>query len=85
MIDGKLYDNEGRWCAGCDQFHGPLFNCKKYPIDIQQHLTKAVDKYINNLRSRTWCKTQIERTGMKQEALMMFRAMANIDENDWIE
>ena len=78
-------NRHARWCDGCNGFHGILYPCKKYPPEVLDEIDKQSKKYVNNLRSRKWCHHQYESGKIPLDALMIFRAMANIEENDWTD
>lgn len=82
MKTGDVKDN-GRWCEACNQFHGILYQCEKYPIELLDELERKSEKYIANLRSREWCKKQMEKTGIDAIGIEIFRAMAGIEVGDW--
>ena len=75
--------NGGRWCETHNQFHGDLYPCPEYPKEVLQHLEKASEQYISNLRSRSWCNKQIADNKIPAEGIQIFRALAGIDIDDW--
>ena len=38
----------GRWCGVCDQWHGPLYNCEKYPEELRKKIEKLEEEFRSN-------------------------------------
>ena len=84
MKTGEVKDNN-RWCESHNRFHGILYNCDEYSDELKEELTKSGEVYINNLRSRKWCDKQKEERGIDEIGINMFRVMAGIGIDDWVE
>jgi len=85
MINGEMGTGEhqhSRWCEGCNQYHGPLYLCEKYPGDIKKHIQLQNDEYITNLRNPAWCQKQMD-NGLPAVGVMIFRTLAGLDFDDW--
>ncbi len=42
-----------RWCEGCEQYHGPLYPCKKYAPELLKIIEKKNQKFIRYLNNDT--------------------------------
>ena len=82
MKTGETKDDV-RWCETCNQFHGILYVCGSYPDELKAKLHEQSEKYVNNLRSRSWCERQKRERGIDDMGIEIFRAMAGIEEGDW--
>ena len=82
MKTGDIQSN-GRWCEGCNTYHGLLFICDKYPDWLVEKLELSGEKYVANLRSREWCNKQMTERNISIEAIATFRAIAGIASDDW--
>ena len=72
---GRLCDKHGD--------HGILYPCPEYDKETLQEISLSSKKYINNLKSKSWCEKQQKETGCGELEIEIFRTMAGIDENDW--
>ena len=45
---GKDNWAHARWCNPCDQYHGVLYVCEKYPKKLKEKLKKLGDEYRRN-------------------------------------
>ncbi len=85
MIDGEMGTEgyqHGRWCNGCNQYHGILCLCEKYSDEIKQQIKSESDRYISNLRDPEWGQKQID-NGLPVVGLMIFRTLAGLGFDDW--
>lgn len=64
--------------------HGPLYLCPEYDEATKAEINLSEIKYLENLRSKSWCEKQI-RTGTPREGILMFRMFAGLDPDDWTD
>ena len=76
--------SHARWCKVCNRYHGILYLCEKYPEKIKEKIKHQNDKHMENLRNPKWCQKQIDQ-GLPPEGIVIFRALANLREDDWEE
>lgn len=78
MKDGKMGTDEwsgARWCAACNAWHGPLYNCEKYPQAIRAAIIAEAEEWETRLRDPKWCEKQIRR-GTPPKVIAIFKMFA---------
>lgn len=82
MKDGEVgKDNWAhcRWCNTCNHYHGSLYVCEHYPVDVKQMLHENGDQFRKNLRDPGWRQRQID-NGVPPLAIAVFTAFAGSDD-----
>jgi hypothetical protein len=69
--------SRGRWCAGCGQEHGSLYDCDKYDADTLAEIAALNERYLANLRDPAWCEKQVA-NGVPPEGIAIFRVLAGL-------
>jgi hypothetical protein len=65
--------------------HGPLYPCPEYSRETLDEISEKTEMRMACMRSRSWCRRQIEENGATIEGLWIMRLLAGIDDSDWTD
>ena len=62
-----------RWCGVCDRFHGELYICPKYSVELKIEIWNASEEWKLKLQDPEFVKT------MPSEVAAMYKIFAGVD------
>lgn len=51
MLRNDKEYSHARWCDFCEQYHGILYICKSYSLELSNKLMKDNENYIEHLKT----------------------------------
>ena len=80
MKDGDLGTGShvgSRWCASCAAYHGFLYICDSYSVELKDRLIKNSEEFSNNLQDQDWVRRQLG-NGVPPEAIKIFEVLSGV-------